>query len=68
MTSDKGVIAALQIERDQLREALLHTDALLSLLRHRCAGSIPWGSIGIPAERELDVAIGRNRRLLGLPA
>lgn len=46
----------------RLREALMRTDALLSLLRHR-GGTVA----DLRDVNDVDQVIGRNRKLLGLP-
>jgi len=67
--SDDGLIIAAEAdyrlkrqEIARLREALMRTDALLSLLRHR-GGTVA----DLRDVNDVDQVIGRNRKLLGLP-
>jgi len=43
------------------RDALLHADSMLSLIRHR-GGIQTWGTTGMPQEYEADAVIGETRR------
>lgn len=56
-------MSALQFSIDELWRLLVGADSALSLLRHRCSGSIPWGTASAPSEYEMDRLIGRLREM-----
>ena len=64
MLALEGELQARQDVIDRLREALRRTESRLSILRHRAAAAIPWGSPGIGEQAEYDEVIGQARRLL----
>ena len=49
----------------ELLWAAQRADSHLSLLRHRCEKTIPWGMPGIPEIRDVDAVIGELRKALG---
>jgi hypothetical protein len=49
---------------EHLRATLLRSDSMLSLLRHRCAQTIPWGALGMPDTQDIDEIIGASREAL----
>lgn len=58
-------IAELVAEVRQLQAALRAVTPKLSLLRSRCANTIPWGTPGIYDQYEVDEALGQASRALG---
>lgn len=50
----------------KLVRALNASDAVLSLIRHRADGHIPWGNPGLPDRWEVDTYIGQSRNAVKL--
>jgi hypothetical protein len=51
-------------EQQLLRATLIRSDSMLSLLRHRCEQTIPWGTTGMPETQDIDEIIRASRQAL----
>lgn len=63
----KLVAVEQEVRVMDLVEALQGAEAMLSLLRHRCERTIPWGTVAVPQLRTVEEAITKARRALAGP-